>query len=465
MNEALRGLLGWPAVIGPFVVWPLMTASLAYVSVRLRARSLRRHAPADSAHWTEHARFAQVARGESRAMAMVVVVTGLTIGMMTWRGEDASWLGGLLVVAAGAAGVVAGYVGFLHAYPSLSPPRDVPGASARGFVWPALVFGFWVLIPLLIIPFTTRRFDAATWVALGSGVALFVAWAATALPAARALRLIVDPPASLLDATRTMAARMNVPFNELWVLRWHLPNAFALPIGRNIAVTDRLLSLLSPEELEGVLAHELSHLREGWPMTLARLGGPAAWCTLSAGLPVYGTYGSVGVVALLVLVVMLLVLLIKLSHRAEHAADHAAHAHADSPAYARALEKLYEAALLPAVTKREGAHPHLYDRMEAAGVTPDYPRPAPPPARLGRISGALLIVALMFSLLPALLFRAAGPRDGARGELLMLNALGPLDADDLLQAADEAGGRGDDAWREALLRAVGEYATSGLAED
>ena len=51
----------------------------------------------------------------------------------------------------------------------------------------------------------------------------------------------------------------------------------------------------------------------------------------------------------------------------------------DEGNYARALEKLYRINLIPAVMPARGQiHPHLYDRMLAAGVTPDFPRPKPP---------------------------------------------------------------------------------------
>ena len=58
-------------------------------------------------------------------------------------------------------------------------------------------------------------------------------------------------------------------------------------------------------------------------------------------------------------------------------ADAIAHANEPDPGiYARALAKLYEDNLLPAVNAKDRAtHPHLYDRMLAAGVTPDFPRP------------------------------------------------------------------------------------------
>jgi hypothetical protein len=62
----------------------------------------------------------------------------------------------------------------------------------------------------------------------------------------------------------------------------------------------------------------------------------------------------------------------------EARADAHVHEHVEDPTvYARALEKLHEDNLAPAVTHREGTHPHLYDRMLAAGLQPGYPRPQP----------------------------------------------------------------------------------------
>ena len=51
----------------------------------------------------------------------------------------------------------------------------------------------------------------------------------------------------------------------------------------------------------------------------------------------------------------------------------------ESGTYARALEHLYQLNLVPAVVRQKHAvHPHLYDRLLAAGVVPAYPRPSPP---------------------------------------------------------------------------------------
>ncbi|MGB8457295.1 MAG: zinc metalloprotease HtpX [Candidatus Acidiferrum sp.] len=61
-----------------------------------------------------------------------------------------------------------------------------------------------------------------------------------------------------------LAAKSNIPVPKLYVVPEQAPNAFAT--GRNpqhasVAVTQGLLELMNDEELEGVIAHELSHVR------------------------------------------------------------------------------------------------------------------------------------------------------------------------------------------------------------
>src|SRR5580658_5826061 len=61
-----------------------------------------------------------------------------------------------------------------------------------------------------------------------------------------------------------LAAKANLPVPKLYVIPEAAPNAFAT--GRNprhasVAVTQGLLELMNDEELEGVIAHELSHVR------------------------------------------------------------------------------------------------------------------------------------------------------------------------------------------------------------
>ena len=61
-----------------------------------------------------------------------------------------------------------------------------------------------------------------------------------------------------------LAAKANLPVPKLYIIPEEAPNAFAT--GRNpqhasVAVTQGLLEIMNDDELEGVIAHELSHVR------------------------------------------------------------------------------------------------------------------------------------------------------------------------------------------------------------
>jgi heat shock protein HtpX len=61
-----------------------------------------------------------------------------------------------------------------------------------------------------------------------------------------------------------LSAKANLPVPKLYVIPEEAPNAFAT--GRNprhasVAVTQGLLEIMNDDELEGVIAHELSHVR------------------------------------------------------------------------------------------------------------------------------------------------------------------------------------------------------------
>lgn len=68
----------------------------------------------------------------------------------------------------------------------------------------------------------------------------------------------------LYQVMERLAAKANIPVPKLYLVPEQAPNAFAT--GRNprhasVAVTAGLLQLMNDDELEGVIAHELSHVR------------------------------------------------------------------------------------------------------------------------------------------------------------------------------------------------------------
>src|SRR3989454_12455711 len=68
----------------------------------------------------------------------------------------------------------------------------------------------------------------------------------------------------LYSVTRDLAMKMHMPMPKVYIIPSDAPNAFAT--GRNpkhaaVAATQGILRLLTREELEGVMAHELGHVR------------------------------------------------------------------------------------------------------------------------------------------------------------------------------------------------------------
>lgn len=64
--------------------------------------------------------------------------------------------------------------------------------------------------------------------------------------------------------TRNLCQRMGLPMPRLWITPEPAPNAFATgrnPSHSSVAVTAGLLQLLNDDELEGVIAHELGHIK------------------------------------------------------------------------------------------------------------------------------------------------------------------------------------------------------------
>jgi heat shock protein HtpX len=103
----------------------------------------------------------------------------------------------------------------------------------------------------------------------------------------------------LHDMVERIVARNNLPKPKIAVVNTRMPNAFATGKGRKssvVAVTTGLMDILDdPEELEGVIAHELTHIRnrDVLVITLASIFATVAWYLMQFGF-YGGLYGGMG---------------------------------------------------------------------------------------------------------------------------------------------------------------------------
>jgi len=85
-----------------------------------------------------------------------------------------------------------------------------------------------------------------------------------ALASSGAQRVSREQVPRLYEVMERLAAKARLPMPNLYVVPEPAPNAFATgrsPRHASVAVTEGLLELMNDEELEGVIAHELSHVR------------------------------------------------------------------------------------------------------------------------------------------------------------------------------------------------------------
>jgi heat shock protein HtpX len=103
----------------------------------------------------------------------------------------------------------------------------------------------------------------------------------------------------LHDMVERIVARNNLPKPKIAVINTNMPNAFATGKGRKssvVAVTTGLMDILDdPEELEGVIAHELTHIRnrDVLVLTLASVFSTVAWYLMQFGF-YGGLHGGMG---------------------------------------------------------------------------------------------------------------------------------------------------------------------------
>src|ERR1700729_1444213 len=162
------------------------------------------------------------------------------------------------------------------------------------------------------------------------------------------------------EVVERMTGRLGLPMPKIYVIPTDAPNAFAT--GRNpqhasVAVTHGILQLLNDDELEGVLAHELGHVKNRDILTSSIAATLAGAITMVARMgywaSLFGGYGGGGrdrqrggggLSALLMIILAPIaasLIQLAISRSREYEADATGAATTGNPyALARALQKL-----------------------------------------------------------------------------------------------------------------------------
>jgi len=89
------------------------------------------------------------------------------------------------------------------------------------------------------------------------------------------LKYINDPNNYLYKIVKELANKADIPMPELAIYQGEA-NAFATGYSKNtalIAISDQLINNLTEEELKGVIAHEIGHIKNGDMITMTLLEG------------------------------------------------------------------------------------------------------------------------------------------------------------------------------------------------
>lgn len=199
-----------------------------------------------------------------------------------------------------------------------------------------------------------------------------------ALAMSRAQPVTRDQAPRMYTIVERLTAKTGLPMPRLYVIPQQQPNAFAT--GRNpqhaaVAATVGLLETMDDDELEGVLAHELAHVRNRDTLIMSVAATIAGAITYAAHLgyfaALFGGYGGRGrngggnaLVMLLMLIlapIAALMVQMAISRQREYAADAAAAQFVGHPhGLARALEKLGALSKRIPMRNVEPSQSHMY---------------------------------------------------------------------------------------------------------
>jgi heat shock protein HtpX len=211
----------------------------------------------------------------------------------------------------------------------------------------------------------------------------------------------------LYEIMQTLCRQADIPIPRIYIIPKQTPNAFAT--GRNpahavVAVTEGLLNILNKEEIMGVLAHELAHVKNrdiligsiaatmaGAIMILASM---ARWFAIFGGIrgddDEGGGAGIIGLIIMSILAPIAAVLIqMAISRSREYLADAAGAGFVGYPeGLARALEKLGAySKKIPMDANPSTAHMFIVNPLSGQSVMNLFATHPPLQERINRLRG------------------------------------------------------------------------------
>jgi heat shock protein HtpX len=243
---------------------------------------------------------------------------------------------------------------------------------------------------------------------LAAGMNFFSYWYSDkiVLKMYRAQEVTQQQAPELYEMVQELSRRAGLPMPKVCVMPNQAPNAFAT--GRNprhavVAVTEGLLSIMDREEVMGVLAHEMAHVRNrdiligSIAATMAGaimiLGYMARFFAFFGGAGRDDDEGGLGIIGLLVMSILApiaaLIIQMTISRSREYLADASGAGFVGHPeGLARALEKLgHYSKRLPMNANPSTAHMFIVNPLSGRSLMSLFSTHPPLEERIARLRG------------------------------------------------------------------------------
>jgi len=207
----------------------------------------------------------------------------------------------------------------------------------------------------------------------------------------------------LYNIVRNLSMKANLPLPRIFIIPGETPNAFAT--GRNekhavVAVTEGIMRILNKEELEGVIAHELSHIKNKDMLissiaatiagAISMLASMAQWAAIFGGGRSDDDEkgGIIGLIAMAIIApIAAAVIQMSISRSREYLADAGGAGITKNPyGLASALEKLTQASqVIPMDAKPATAHLFIVNPLSGKALMNLFSTHPPLEERIARL--------------------------------------------------------------------------------